>query len=111
MNPYPLSTLLLLSVTRLCVSEPTVWMIPPADQDGHCIRELFTKPGQWEETRTRVAVIAFADHRLHKQFTVIQSWVGAPLQAVPETAEWTFTRSVRDFCRRFAETGQGVRGE
>ena len=32
---------------------------------------------------------------------VIQSWVGAPSRAVPETGEWTFARSVRDFCRRF----------
>ncbi len=34
---------------------------------------------------------------------VIESWIGAPSQAVPETDEWTFTRSVRDFCRRFVK--------
>jgi len=27
---------------------------------------------------------------------VIESWVGAPTQCLPETAEWTFTRSVRE---------------
>ena len=32
---------------------------------------------------------------------VIESWVGAPSQSVPETADWTFTRSVRDFVERF----------
>ena len=32
---------------------------------------------------------------------VIESWVGAPSVAVPETDEWTFTRSVRDFTKRF----------
>lgn len=32
---------------------------------------------------------------------VIESWVGAPSNIVPEAAEFTFTRSVRDFCRRF----------
>jgi hypothetical protein len=32
---------------------------------------------------------------------VVESWVGAPSRSVPETAEGTFTRSVRDFCRRF----------
>ena len=32
---------------------------------------------------------------------VIQSWVGAPTRAVPETAEFTFTRSARDFIRTF----------
>lgn len=34
---------------------------------------------------------------------VIESWVGAPAHSVPETADWTFTRSVRDFCRRFVK--------
>jgi hypothetical protein len=32
---------------------------------------------------------------------VIESWVGAPSKCVPETADWTFTRSVRDFVRKF----------
>jgi hypothetical protein len=32
---------------------------------------------------------------------VIESWIGAPSHSVPETGEWTFTRSVRDFCRKF----------
>ena len=35
---------------------------------------------------------------------VIESWVGAPSRSVPETDEWTFTRSVLDFCRRFVKT-------
>jgi hypothetical protein len=34
---------------------------------------------------------------------VVESWVGAPSQSVPETGEWTFTRSVLDFVRRFAK--------
>jgi hypothetical protein len=37
---------------------------------------------------------------------VIESWVGAPLRAVPETEDWTFARSVRDFCRRFVKSPQ-----
>ncbi len=32
---------------------------------------------------------------------VIESWVGAPSHAIPENADWTFTRSVRDFARKF----------
>lgn len=36
---------------------------------------------------------------------IVQSWVGAPSHAVPERQEWTFTRSVRDFARRFAGPG------
>ena len=34
---------------------------------------------------------------------VIESWVGAPSHAVPETGDWTFTRSVRDFARKFVQ--------
>ena len=35
---------------------------------------------------------------------VIESWVGAPSRCVPETADWTFTRSVRDFARKFTRS-------
>jgi len=34
---------------------------------------------------------------------VIESWIDAPPQCVPDSAEWTFTRSVRDFARKFVE--------
>lgn len=34
---------------------------------------------------------------------VIESWVGAPSRTVPETGDWTFTRSVRDFAKKFAK--------
>lgn len=34
---------------------------------------------------------------------VIESWVGAPAECLPELTDWTFTRSVRDFCRRFVK--------
>jgi hypothetical protein len=34
---------------------------------------------------------------------VIESWVGAPSQSIPETADWTFTRSVRDFAKKFVK--------
>jgi len=34
---------------------------------------------------------------------VIESWVGAPGRSVPEIGEWTFTRSVLDFTRRFVK--------
>jgi hypothetical protein len=32
---------------------------------------------------------------------VIESWVGAPSRSVPESDEFTFTRSVRDFVKKF----------
>ena len=34
---------------------------------------------------------------------VIESWVGAPARALPETGDFTFTRSVRDFVRKFVK--------
>jgi hypothetical protein len=34
---------------------------------------------------------------------VIESWVGAPSQGVPETGDFTFTRSVRDFVKKFVK--------
>lgn len=42
---------------------------------------------------------AFVDGRPDQ--VVIESWVGAPSNTVPDAADFTFTRSVRDFCRRF----------
>jgi hypothetical protein len=41
---------------------------------------------------------------------VIEIWVGAPSVAVPETAEWTFTRSVRDFSQRFVKNKPSTDG-
>lgn len=34
---------------------------------------------------------------------VIESWVDAPAQCVPETNDFTFTRSVRDFAKKFVK--------
>lgn len=34
---------------------------------------------------------------------VIESWIGAPSQPLPETGDWTFMRSVRDFARKFVK--------
>jgi hypothetical protein len=36
---------------------------------------------------------------------VVESWINAPSRSVPETEEFTFTRSVRDFSRKFAGRG------
>lgn len=32
---------------------------------------------------------------------VVESWVQSPSRCLPETGEWTFTRSVRDFVKKF----------
>jgi len=37
----------------------------------------------------------------HPDQYVIESWVNGPARCLPETAEFTFTRSVRDFVRKF----------
>ncbi len=34
---------------------------------------------------------------------VIESWVDAPIRTIPETSDWTFTRSVLDFSRKFVK--------
>ena len=44
---------------------------------------------------------AFIDGRPDQY--VIESWVKAPSNCLPETAEFTFTRSVRDFTRKFVK--------
>ena len=36
---------------------------------------------------------------------VIESWLEAPSRCLPETGEFTFTRSVRDFSRKFVKRG------
>lgn len=37
---------------------------------------------------------------------VIESWIKAPSQCVPEKDQWTFTRSVLDFARKFVPASQ-----
>lgn len=39
----------------------------------------------------------------HPDQVVVQSWLEAPPQCLPETEQWTFTRSVLDFTRTFFE--------
>ena len=57
--------------------KPTVWMIPPSQDNGRCFRELFEQPDQWKETRGLVDVLAYADHILNKQFTddELRAWI------------------------------------
>lgn len=47
---------------------PEIWMVPPALPDGHCLRELFTRPDQWKHTRSRITVLGCFDHFLNKQY-------------------------------------------
>jgi hypothetical protein len=41
----------------------------------------------------------------HPDQYVIESWVGAPAHIVPETLDYSFTKTVRDFVRTFVQPG------
>jgi hypothetical protein len=45
---------------------------------------------------------AVADTGLHPDQFVLESWINAPSRIVPEDEDYTFTRSVLDFARKFA---------
>lgn len=47
---------------------------------------------------------ALIDGRPDEQ--IVESWIGAPTNMLPESGEFTFTRSVRDFAGRFADPKQ-----
>lgn len=49
--------------------KPTVWMGPPSYDNGKCFRELFEHPEAWQETRSAIDVLMYADHQLNRQFT------------------------------------------
>lgn len=49
--------------------KPEVWMMPPASADGRALKELFSRPDEWQETRSRIDVLGYADHVLNRQFT------------------------------------------
>lgn len=61
--------------------KPVVWMMPPAAADGRCLRELFTRPEEWRETRVKVDVLGYADHQLNRQFTDQELAAWLPLLA------------------------------
>ena len=48
---------------------PEVWMMPPAANDGRCLRELFTHPEQWKEARSQIDVLGYWPGHFQKQFT------------------------------------------
>jgi len=60
-------------------SKPEVWMMPPSASDGQCLKDLFTHPEQWKETRSKIDVLGYADHMLNKQFTDEQLRAWLPL--------------------------------
>jgi len=49
-------------------SKPLVWMMPPANDNGKMLRELFEQPEQWKETRALIDVLGYTDLNFNKQF-------------------------------------------
>ena len=73
-TPYAITLLALIAAASPIWSQepnasPTVWMGPPAYENGKCFRELFEHPDAWKETRSAIDVLQFADHQLDRQFT------------------------------------------
>jgi len=62
-------------------SKPEVWMMPPSSADGRALKDLFSHPDDWKETRTKIDVVGYADHLLSKQFTDEQLRMWLPLLA------------------------------
>lgn len=78
------TTLCFLTLTSACLpappapaSKPDVWLAPPDAAVGESFRQLFTHSEQWAETRSRIHVLQYADHRLDKQFTddELRAWL------------------------------------
>jgi len=49
--------------------KPEIWLMPPMDPTTAPVKELFTQPDAWKETRSHVQVLGFADWRLSKDYT------------------------------------------
>lgn len=84
---------------------PEVWMMPPAHEEGRCLRELFAHPEAWRETRERIDVFCctdlnykklFTDDELRGWFALLKQWnikVGLEVGAIKPwglTGEKTF---------------------
>jgi hypothetical protein len=101
---------------------PVVWMMPPGQDNGRALRELFEQPESWRETRSLVDVLGYADHNLDRQFTddQLRTWfarlrewgikLGLETGAIKpwgRTGESTF-RSERPKWERFERLGGGL---
>ena len=64
-------------------AKPLVAMGVPSYEDGRFFRELFEHPDQWQQTRTNIDMLIYADHWLDKHFTDAQlrAWL-------PKIEEW-----------------------
>jgi hypothetical protein len=58
--------------------DATVWMAPPAGENGKWIRELFERPDEWKDTRELVDVFFQTDLNFQRHFKdeELQAWFG-----------------------------------
>ena len=45
-----------------------IWIMPSPWPDGRCLRELFQKPNQWKNTRSKIDVLGYWASLLNEQF-------------------------------------------
>ena len=66
------TALCILTLAAACLASraanPEVWLAP-SDAAAGGYRALFDHPEQWAQTRAHVNVLAYADHRLDKDFS------------------------------------------
>ena len=55
-------------VLTLAVKAQTLWIAPPASENGQSIRSLFENPDKWRETRPLVSGLLYTDLNFNKQF-------------------------------------------
>lgn len=62
---------------------PTLWISPPAADNGKCFRELFEQPDGWKDTRPLVDGLFYTDLNFQRQFTddELRAWF-------PRLREW-----------------------
>jgi hypothetical protein len=73
--------LFFLSIATPSMAQPaarsSLWVMPSAQNNGQCFRELFMHPAQWIKTRAMTDVLGYADHNIDKQFSdaELKSWL------------------------------------
>jgi hypothetical protein len=93
-------------------------MFPPSAQDGQSLRELFSQPSAWVQTRARIDGIGYADQPLLRQFSQperqnffaeLATWhlkLGLEAGAIKEwgpTADQSFPKGARTWDKLIAD--------
>lgn len=62
---------------------PTVWISPPASDNGRSLRELFERPEQWTQARAGTDVLFYTDLNFQHQFSddELRAWL-------PKLGQW-----------------------